>query len=158
MSPPRYSPEIPKSSLMTLFSFVMRLNRGFFIVTALFILTGCGVTQPLTCLQGEQAVIIETLYFGTAKPGGIVTMSEWESFVNNVVMPVFPEGLTSWAASGRWRMATGIVEQETSHVLQLTHDENEKNDAAIQHLMQTYKQDFHQEAVMRVRSQACRSF
>lgn len=136
----------------------MTLNRVFVIVTMPFILAGCGVTQPLTCFPSERTVTIETLYFGAAKPDGIVTTTEWEAFVNNVVMPVFPEGLTSWAGSGRWRMATGIIEQETSYILQLTHDGSERNDAAIQHLMQTYKHDFHQEAVMRVRSQGCRSF
>ncbi|MGZ8383281.1 MAG: DUF3574 domain-containing protein, partial [Nitrospira sp.] len=31
-------------------------------------------------------------------------------------------------------------------------------DTALQHIMETYKNDFHQEAVMRIRSQACRSF
>jgi len=154
--PSRYSHEVPKPS--TALPSTMLLNRVSFIVTMLFIFTGCGFTQPLTCLPSERAVITETLYFGTAKPGGIVTATEWESFANDVVMPAFPEGLTSWTASGRWRMATGIVEQETSHILQLTHDGSKRNDAAVQHLMQTYKQDFHQEAVMRVRSQACRSF
>ncbi len=129
-----------------------------FLVNISFILTACGSSQPLTCLQGEHAVTIETLYFGTAKPGGLVTATEWESFVNKVVIPVFPDGLTSWIGSGRWRMATGIVEAENSHILQLAHDGSERNAAAIQHLMQTYKDDFQQEAVMRVRSQACRSF
>lgn len=123
-----------------------------------FIFTACVSTQPLTCFPSEHAVTIETLYFGTAKPGGIVTATEWESFVNKVVMPVFPEGLTSWTGSGRWRMATGIVEEETSHILQLAHDGSQRNTAVIQHLMQAYKHEFQQEAVMRVRSQACRSF
>ena len=152
-----YSHEIRKSSIITLFS-IMLLNRVLSLVTMKFILTGCGFTQPLICLPSEQAVITEALYFGTAKPGGIVTAMQWESFVSDVVMPAFPDGLTSWTASGRWRTATGIVEQETSHVLQLMHDGSQKNDAAIQHLMQTYKNEFHQESVMRVRSPGCRSF
>ena len=103
-------------------------------------------------------MIIETLYFGTAKPGGTVSETEWESFVNEIVVSAFPEGLTAWDTSGRWRMATGIVEQETSHILQLTHDGSTKQDDAIQSVMQTYKREFQQEAVMRIRSQACRSF
>jgi hypothetical protein len=125
---------------------------------ALVILTGCRVAQSFTCLPSEQAVITETLYFGTAKPGGVVDAAERESFIDHVVIPAFPHGLTSWVASGRWSMATGRVEQETSHVLQLTHKGNEENDAAIQHLIQTYKNEFHQEAAMRVRSPGCRSF
>ncbi|HVG01977.1 MAG TPA: DUF3574 domain-containing protein [Nitrospira sp.] len=122
------------------------------------VLAGCGWTLPLTCSPNEHPVFIETLYFGTAKPGGTVAASEWESFVHNFVMPEFPEGLSSWEASGRWRMATGIVEQEVSHVLQLTHDGNKKHDTAIQSLMQTYEHKYQQEAVMRIRSQGCRSF
>lgn len=136
----------------------MLLNPVLSLGAALFLLTGCGFPRPLTCLPREHAVITETLYFGTAKPGGIVTPMEWESFVNNVVMPAFPEGLTSWAASGRWRTATDIVEQETSHILQLTHEESQQHDTAIQQIMWRYKSEFQQEAVMRVRSQACRSF
>lgn len=136
----------------------MLLNRVLSIVIILFIPTGCGVTHPLTCLPSEHAVVTETLYFGIATPQGIVTAEEWDAFIDAVVTPAFPEGLTTWAASGQWRMATGIVQHETSHVLQLMHDGSWKNDTAIQHIMRTYKKDFHQEAVMRVRSQACRSF
>ena len=134
------------------------VESGLLIATTVVLFAGCGVTQPLSCLPHEQTVITDTLYFGTAKPGGTVTTLEWESFVNEVVLPAFPQGLTSWAASGRWRMATGIVEQEPSYVLQLTHKRSEQNDAAIQHIMRLYKHAFYQEAVMRVRSQGCRSF
>ncbi len=136
----------------------MLLNRVLFLVIMLFIPTGCGVTHPLTCLSSEHAVVTETLYFGIAKPEGIVAAEEWDAFIDAVVTPAVPDGLTTWAASGRWRMATGAIQHETSHVLQLTHDGSRQNDTALQHIMETYKNDFHQEAVMRIRSQACRSF
>jgi hypothetical protein len=136
----------------------MQLTRVLCAANTLLILAGCGTAQPLTCLPNEHPIIVETLYFGTATPDGIVAASEWESFVNEAVVPAFPEGLTSWDTSGRWRMATGIVKQETSHILQLTHDGSKKYDTAIQYLMQTYKHEFQQEAVMRIRSQGCRSF
>jgi hypothetical protein len=136
----------------------MPVNRVLPIVTMLSIFMGCGSTQPLTCASGEQAVITETLYFGTAKPNGTVSAEDWEVFTSDIVLAALPNGLTSWTASGRWRRASGIVEHETSHVLQLTHEESDEQNRAIQDIMRRYKMDFHQEAVMRVRSQACRSF
>ena len=102
--------------------------------------------------------MLDSLYFGTAKPGGTVTASEWTAFVHEVVALDFPEGLTSWTAAGRWRNSAGGVEQETTYVLQLAHHGGEVKDRAIQQLILRYKRDFTQEAVMRIRSQACRSF
>ncbi|MGH6636071.1 MAG: DUF3574 domain-containing protein, partial [Gammaproteobacteria bacterium] len=59
--------------------------------------------------------------FGTAKPGGSVTSQEWQEFMNQVVTPHFPEGLTSWEASGQWQSVTGVIEREASHVLHIVH-------------------------------------
>lgn len=114
--------------------------------------------RTLSCLPNEHPIVIETLYFGTATPGGLVAAEEWHSFVNDVVATAFPEGLTSWEASGRWRTATGIVVQEASHVLQVTHDGSQTHDNAVQSLMRAYEHKFQQEAVMRIRSHGCRSF
>jgi hypothetical protein len=112
----------------------------------------------MTCRSGEQPAVTESLYFGTNKPGGIVTQEEWTTFVNETVTPAFPEGLTSWAASGQWRMATGAIERELSHVLQLTHDDSPKRNEAVHQIVEKYKRDFQQEAVLRVRSKTCIAF
>lgn len=136
----------------------MSLKPSLPIIVLLLIVAGCGLPHTVICLPGEHPVVTESLYFGTAKAEGIVTEDDWASFIDTTVMPAFPDGLTSWAASGRWRMATGMVEHEISYVLQLTHDGSREKDTAIQHIMRTFKNDFQQEAVMRIRSQACRSF
>lgn len=83
---------------------------------------------------------------------------EWAAFVEDTVVPDFPEGLTSWTAAGRWRNTAGVVEQESSYLLQLAHDGSQEKDRAVQRIAQHYKRSFQQEAVMRIRSQACRSF
>ncbi|MGC3976414.1 MAG: DUF3574 domain-containing protein [Nitrospira sp.] len=101
--------------------------------------------------------MLDSLYFGTAKPGGAVTDEEWTAFLNEVVAPDFPEGLTSWSAAGRWRNSAGVVEGEISYVLQLAHHGGKEKDRAVQQMIRRYKRDFTQEAVMRIRSQACRS-
>ena len=79
-------------------------------------------------------------------------------FLNDIVVPNFPEGLTSWSAAGRWRNSAGLVEHETSYVLQLAHHGSEERDLAVQRIIHRYKRDFQQESVMRIRSRACRSF
>lgn len=130
----------------------------FLVLYMLAVAAGCASIQPLACLPNEQLTVMESLYFGTAKPGGLVSQEEWATFVNEQVTPAFPEGLTSWSASGQWRMAGGRIEREASHILQLTHDGSDAKETAVQRIMATYKHDFQQEAVMRIRSQACRSF
>lgn len=138
---------------------MMSLKPILPILFLLVITIGCtSAPHALTCLPGEQPTVMDSLYFGTTKPSGVVTAEEWATFLNDTVVPDFPEGLTSWTASGRWRTSAGVVERETSYLLQLTHNGNQEKDRAIHRIIRTYKSRFLQEAVMRIRSQACRSF
>lgn len=43
----------------------------------------------LPCSSGEQTVVLDTLYFGTAKPGGGVTPEEWAAFLEETVVQDF---------------------------------------------------------------------
>lgn len=127
------------------------------LVTAV-IIGGCASPSMLPCSSGEQTVVLDTLYFGTAKPSGVVTAEEWTAFLEETVVPNFREGLTFWTAAGRWENSAGLVLGEASYLLQLAHDGNPGKDRAVQRIVQVYKEAFQQEAVMRIRSQACRSF
>ena len=132
-----------------------RLHAALALTLAL---AGCALQPPLICRGGEQPAVAESLYFGTATRVGVVEPGQWQEFVNQVVIPRFPQGLTSWEASGQWRSADGVVEREASHVLHLVHPETEGNELAVQEIMSKYKAQFQQEAVLRVRSNACASF
>jgi hypothetical protein len=101
---------------------------------------------------------MDLLYFGTARPDGVVTPEEWSAFVDRLVTPRFPQGLTSWAAAGQWQTGTGMVEREASHVLSVVHSDTEENERAIREIASKYKAEFQQEAVLRVRSRACMSY
>jgi hypothetical protein len=118
----------------------------------------CASTSMLPCASHEQPVVLDSLYFGTAKPGGVVTADEWAVFLDDSVLPEFPEGSTSWTAAGRWGNAAGLVEREVSYLLQLAHNGSQEKDRAVQRIVHRYKSTFQQEAVMKIRSQACRSF
>ncbi len=132
--------------------------RFTLLMVALLTSVGCAPIQKQTCRSGEQAAVTESIYFGTNKPGGIVSAEDWAAFVNESVTPAFPEGLTSWAAAGQWRMASGTIEREVSHILQLTHDDSPQRNQALETIVNKYKREFQQEAVLRVRSQTCIRF
>ena len=135
-----------------------RLTPIVLLLSALIQTGGCLSAQAPACLPGEHPAVLESLYFWTAKPDGNVSPEEWAAFVKDIVTPAFPEGLTSWQASGQWQKSTGAIEYETSHILQLTHEQDMANEAAIQRISVTYKHTFQQDAVMRVRSPVCLSF
>ena len=101
---------------------------------------------------------MDTLYFGTSMPQGTVTSEEWQKFLAEVITPLFPEGLTAWAAAGQWKDPNGLLQKEDSYVLHLVHDDSDRADRSIHEIVARYKERFHQQAVLRVRSPACMSF
>jgi hypothetical protein len=136
----------------------MRLKSLRSVALLFSALAGCTFTQAPTCSPDEHSMVLDTLYFGTAKPDGVVTAEEWAAFLSDTVTPTSPEGLTSWVASGQWKTSAGFLEQEHTYVLQLAHEEHQEKDRAVRRIIQIYKSRFQQEAVMRIRSRACRSF
>ena len=137
----------------------MRIAR----ITLVASLAPCSpAVRPCTgagCEDGEQALVHDTLYFGTGKPrGGMVTPAEWSEFLKSTVTPRFPQGLTVSPASGQWRGADGAIVQEASQVLQLVHPDDAASEKAVQALVAAYKAQFQQEAVLRVKARTCVSF
>ena len=100
----------------------------------------------------------ELLYFGTAMPQGVVPADAWRGFVDDVITPRFPDGLTTWAAAGQWRPAGGALVREASTVLNIVHPADARSDAAIAEIIDAYKKRFQQESVLRVSSAACVAF
>lgn len=127
-------------------------------LAALIVLGACTQSPAVVCGANETAALVDTLYFGTARPGGAVTPEEWADFVSRAVTPRFPQGLTFWDASGQWRSGTGAIAREGSRVLQLVHPASAADDEAVRAIMRDYKARFQQEAVLRVRAPGCMSF
>lgn len=135
----------------------MRRNRpepaaARVIAALLSAVAGCASLPA--CRDGEQAVVIETLYFGTATPDGVVAAADWRDFLARELTPRFPQGLTVTEADGQWRGADGRIVHEATHVLTLIG--TDADDAAIRALAGAYRTRFRQEAVLRVRQPACR--
>ena len=99
----------------------------------------------------------DVLYFGTATPDGVVAEGEWSRFLETIVTPRLPQGLSVSAASGQWRGRDGTIVREATHVLHLVHPGDAASDAAVAAIVAEYKSQFRQEAVLRVRTRACTS-
>lgn len=104
-------------------------------------------------------MIRDVLYFGRNRPdGGAVSAEEWQGFLDEVVTPRFPAGLTVVDASGQWKGQSGQVEQERSELMTLLHAADERSAQAVDDVALEYKRRFGQEAVLRERMPTCARF
>jgi hypothetical protein len=98
------------------------------------------------------AFVRTELFFGTAKPDGAVTPEEFELFLDEVVTPRFPDGLTVVKADGQFRGADGVTIKEDSYLLVLLYPvEGQK--ASSRHIDEIRREYLHrhqQESVLRV--------
>lgn len=126
----------------------------FSLLFVVALLSGCASSSHAPCRAGEQQAVVDSLYFGS----GEVKPEQWREFLATVITPRFPAGLTSWAAAGQWRNDAGMLEKESSYVLQLVHADTPQAEAAIHEVIGMYKNQFHQRAVLRTRTRTCMSF
>jgi hypothetical protein len=81
-----------------------------------------GPAPVAACALGDTALVRDIVYFGRNRPGrGSVSDAEWQGFLNEVVTPRFPAGLTVVQATGQWKGQSGVVEQERSEIVTLLH-------------------------------------
>lgn len=92
------------------------------------------------------------LFFGTARPGGVVSEEEFRRFVDRQVTPHFPDGLTVIEAAGQFTGADGVLVKEASFVLVLLYPVETANEShrKIEKIRRLYLKQFQQESVLRV--------
>ncbi len=121
------------------------------------LLTGCA-SFPKPASQTERYQL-DRLYFGRAiADTGIVSDSAWTVFVNDIVTPRFPAGITTWRAEGQWRSSTGAVVREPTVVLEIVHPRSQGAETALRTVILEYKRRFLQEAVLRVTTEVRAQF
>jgi hypothetical protein len=98
------------------------------------------------------AFVRTELFFGSAKPDGAVTEEEFKTFLDEVVTPLFPDGLTVVKADGQFRGADGVTIREDSYVLILLYPlEGQKASSRnIDTIRKEYMRQHRQESVLRV--------
>ena len=100
---------------------------------------------------------VETqLFFGLARPDGVVSEGEWAAFLAEVVTPRFPDGLTVLDAYGQYRDDAATVRSERTRVVLLVHEGSEAADGAIAAIVSEYERRFAQRSVLRVDLRATR--
>ncbi len=122
---------------------------------------GAGVTTVSlnSCECDDTPMVRDVVYFGRNRPGGgTVSDAEWRAFLDEVITPRFPSGLTVMEATGQWKGGNGAVEQEKSEIVMLLHNGDETARRAVTELSEEYKRRFHQEAVLRERTFTCARF
>ncbi len=108
-----------------------------------------GIPVRRTAAIGD--TVADRLFFGRNVPGGgTVSDSAFAAFVDEVVTPRFPAGLTLFRADGQWRGASGRVEREPSMVVEVVHPAGPAAEADLREIADEYKRRFRQEAVLRV--------
>jgi hypothetical protein len=107
---------------------------------------------PAAALRGSIDFARTELFFGTAKPEGVVTDEEFADFVDRVITPRFPDGLTLLKGVGQFSGEDDIIIKEDSFVLILLYpiEDFRESSRKINVIRERYKDQFQQESVLRV--------
>lgn len=133
--------------------------RSIVVVAALVWLTHPASAQ-LACPAKAKSQSVVDLMFGRKIGERIgVSNAAWMRFVDREITPRFPEGLTVVDAAGQWRdTKTGGVVREPSKIVTIVLSDPEKQQAALDAVIDAYKKKFRQQAVGVIFRPACISF
>lgn len=111
-----------------------------------------------TVLHGQRLQRTE-LFFGRNSPSGEISEQDFQGFVDAVVTPLFPDGLTVIDGRGQFRAsASSPVEKETAKVLILLYRFDKQESDKVEEIRSRYKARFAQQSVLRVDEPVCASF
>jgi hypothetical protein len=107
---------------------------------------------PTAALRGSVDFARTELFFGTAKPEGVVTDEEFFEFLDRIITPRFPDGLTLLKGDGQFRGEDGLIVKEDSFILILLYplEDFREDSRKINAIREHYKDEFQQESVLRV--------
>jgi Protein of unknown function (DUF3574) len=107
---------------------------------------------PEAARAGPLAFARTELYFGTARPDGVVTHKQFQKFVDEKITPRFPDGLTLVKGHGQFRGEDDVVIREQSFVLILLYplEGFGRSSQKIERIRTLYKEQFDQQSVLRV--------
>lgn len=142
------------------------MRRKLEVIALLLVMcsaTGCaGVHQSV---RGSRECGVQTLttrhelFFGLQLPGGNeIRETDFDTFLNSVVTPLFPDGLTVLDAEGQYRTVAGELVDEPTKVVVLIYPDNAEVRERIAEIIALYRSRFRQESVGWVRTPACASF
>lgn len=137
---------------------------AFFAVPALT-LSACAATgdpaaQPDCHAFGGAPSLVATLYFGRARAADTpVAETAWDDFLQSIVTPRFPEGLTVIDGAGQWyNPQTRQISREGTWILMIAAAQTPQTLRKLDEIRNAYKARFHQLSVGQVLSTGCADF
>lgn len=118
------------------------MRKVVLVLILLIMMAGCAVINN----QGWQQ---STLYFGMSCPdSSLVSINEWQQFVDTEISAEFPDGFTIINANGQWSKESGDIAREPSRVVVILHPGSRDTKEKIAKLRKSYKRRFSQESVL----------
>jgi hypothetical protein len=136
-------------------------GRWFALTTLalLLLVSAAHVLAAPTCKGDAKAFARTDLFFGRARPGGVVTEAQFQAFINAEVTPRFPDGLTLLTGIGQFRDPGGATQVEGANLLILLYPQHDAHaDRKIDAIRSGYRRRFEQQSVLRADSVSCVSF
>jgi hypothetical protein len=130
-------------------------------ILALPLLLAACAAPPAACPPGQLPATRLEAYFGRNAGGAeVVTDPAWSRFLDEVVTPAFPDGLTVLDGAGQWRGRSGAVARERSKLLVVAVPgaDAAAASARLAPVAAAYRSRFGQESVMVTTAPACLGF
>ncbi len=110
---------------------------------------GFGAGENLIDNDPSPELIQVDLFFGR-NIGGIegVSQEQFQTFVDTVITPRFPDGLTNFDAKGQFLSSNGQLIREPSEVVSLILEDTPTNETALDEIVTQYVEQFQQESVL----------
>ena len=130
-----------------------------FVAFAVLMVGVCVNTAPISCPDGSDYYVQYQLFMGRNNDSGeIVDDAAWDAFLEDTVIPRFPNGLTVLDGQGHWRGSQGLAYEERSKLLIVLAPSEDDIVRLTDEISEEYKRRFMQESVLRVVSDVCASF
>jgi Protein of unknown function (DUF3574) len=119
------------------------------------IAVGLGHSEDLIHNDSIPELIQVDLYFGqnigTSKQ---MDDRQFRQFLEDVVTPYFPNGLTTYDAEEQFLNHSNQLIQESSKVVSLILEDTEQNEQSLYHIIDAYEDQFQQDSVLQVVNEA----
>jgi len=128
----------------------------------LLVVGGC-VSAPFpplpSCPAGQEAHRTAQLFFGrNVGDAPAVSEADFRRFVDEVLTPKFPDGLTVLDGGGQWRGEENRMIREASKVVMIVLPKGRDVSGRLEAVRNAYKSRFHQDSVLLVTQASCVSF
>jgi len=121
------------------------------VLAILVACAGCGAKS--TAKSSQPPWVRSEIYCGLQKAaGGTVTPADFADFLNQVVTPAFPAGLTVLDSYGQMQKTDKTIVKQTTKVLLLVHQKTGANADAIQKVISSYRSRYGNPQIMYLQS------